>query len=74
MRPIMWVYSLSASATAIIGVLTFAGQGYAAQARATIIENQDPAQFAALLVPAFVFALYRSSTAIDGSWLARSRW
>jgi exopolysaccharide production protein ExoQ len=58
-RPIMWVYSLSASATAVVGILTFAGQGYAAQARATIIENQDPAQFAALLVPAFVFALYQ---------------
>lgn len=57
-RPILWVYSLSASATALVGIQAFLGQGLVAQARATLLENQDPAQFAALLVPALIFGLY----------------
>jgi O-antigen ligase len=62
-RPIMWVYSVSASATALVGIQTFLGQGPVAAARATLLQNQDPAQFAALLVPALVFGLYEALNA-----------
>jgi O-antigen ligase len=58
-RPILWVYSLSSAATAAIGIAGYAGQGLGGDGRATAIQGQDPAQFAAVLVPALVFGLYR---------------
>jgi O-antigen ligase len=56
-RPILWAYSLAAAVTALIGVQSYLAQGLGV-ARATAIQNQDPAQFAAVLVPAVVFGLY----------------
>lgn len=55
-RPVLWVYSLSAAATAAISVAAFIG--YGGDTRAAAIENQNPAQFAAVLLPAAVFGLY----------------
>ena len=57
-RPILWVYSISASATAVVGIQTFISLGPNAEARAAAIGGQDPAQFAAILLPAFVFGLF----------------
>jgi hypothetical protein len=57
-RPILWVYSLSAAATALVGIQTFIALGPDADARAAAIQGQNPAQFAAVLLPALVFGLY----------------
>ena len=53
-RPLLWVYSLSAAATALVGIQYFVAAG----TRAAAVDGQDPAQFAAVLLPAFVFGLY----------------
>jgi O-antigen ligase len=57
-RRLMWVYSLSASATAVVGIQVFLGLGPGRGLRASAIGGQDPAQFAAVLLPALVFGLY----------------
>ena len=56
-RPILWAYSLSAAVTAVIGIGSYVARGLGTE-RSVAISNQDPAQFAALLLPAFVFGLY----------------
>jgi O-antigen ligase len=55
-RPVLWVYSVSAAATASIGILGYAGLG--GDIRATAIQDQNPAQFAGVLLPAVIFGLY----------------
>jgi exopolysaccharide production protein ExoQ len=62
-RPVLWAYSLSAAASALIGVQFYVAQGHAT-ARSIAIQGQDPAQFAAVLLPALVFGLYET---INGS-------
>jgi hypothetical protein len=62
-RPVLWAYSLSAAATAGIGVATYVAQGLGTT-RSTAVQDQDPAQFAAVLIPAVVFGLYE---AVSGS-------
>jgi O-antigen ligase len=54
-RSVLWVYSLSAAATAVIGVGAYLTQGVGSRAVAL---STDAAQFAAILVPAFVFGLF----------------
>jgi O-antigen ligase len=56
-RPVLWAYSLSAAATALIGIQAYIAQGLATY-RSSAIEDQDVAQFAAVLLPAFFFGLY----------------
>jgi O-antigen ligase len=56
-RPVLWAYSLSAGATALIGVSSYIAQGVGTT-RSVAIQDQDPAQFAAVLLPAVVFGLY----------------
>jgi exopolysaccharide production protein ExoQ len=57
-RSILWVYSVGAAATAVIGVQAYVALGPAADIRATALEDQNPAQFAAVLLPAVIFGLY----------------
>lgn len=57
-RPVLWAYSISATATAFIGIQAYVATGLGADARAAAIQNQNPAQFAAVLLPALVFGLY----------------
>lgn len=57
-RPLLWVYSLSAAATAVVGIAVFVQIGSGESVRAAAIENQNPAQFAAILLPGLVFGLY----------------
>lgn len=64
-RSLMWVYSLSAAATAVVGIQTFVALGPAGEARAAAIQNQNPAQFAGVLLPALVFGLYEVLRAAD---------
>lgn len=59
-RPILWTYSLSAAATAVIGFQSY----LATDARSAALEGQNVAQFAALLLPALVFGVYE---ALNGS-------
>ena len=59
-RPIMWVFSLSASATALVGIQYFVALGPNADVRAAALQDQNPAQFAAVLLPALVFGLYEA--------------
>lgn len=53
-RPVLLAYSLSAAATAAIGILSYV-TGLGADVRASALEGQNPAQFAAVLLPAFAF-------------------
>ncbi len=53
-RPILWVYSIAAAVTAIIGI----GSYLTTDARTAALEGQNPAQFAATLLPALVFGAY----------------
>ncbi len=62
-RPIMWVYSISAAATACVGIVSFLGYGPAGDVRAAALQDQNPAQFAAVLLPALIFGLFE---ALDG--------
>ncbi len=57
-RPVMWAYSASAALTALIGVRSYLDAGFAGD-RASALSGQDPAQFAAVLLPAFVFGLHQ---------------
>jgi O-antigen ligase len=56
-RPVLWAYSFSAAATAVLGIQYYLAQGIA-DTRAAGLENQNPAQFAGVLLPALVFGLY----------------
>ncbi len=55
-RRLLWVYSLSATVTAGLGLAAYVGS--TAGSRVAALPGQDPAQFAALLLPAFVFSLH----------------
>jgi exopolysaccharide production protein ExoQ len=63
-RPVLWAYSLSAAATALIGIQAYVAVGLAST-RSSAFQDQDVAQFAAVLLPAFFFGLYE---AINGRW------
>lgn len=56
-RPVLWAYSVSAAATAVLGIQYYLAQGTAGT-RGAGLEEQNPAQFAAVLLPALVFGLY----------------
>jgi len=59
-RPLLWTYSVSAAVTATIGVLAYiAGGGpLGPEDRIAAIQNQNPAYYAAILLPALIFALH----------------
>jgi len=57
-RPLLWVYSLSAALTALIGVQALLTGGIASGERIAAFQDQDVAQFAAILLPALVFSLF----------------
>jgi len=57
-RPLMWAYSASAAITAAIGTFGYLMGGMAQDGRVAAIANQNPAQFATLLLPALVFSLH----------------
>jgi exopolysaccharide production protein ExoQ len=57
-RPVLWAYSLSAAVTAVIGISEYIQGGHLAVARVAALPGQDPAHYAALLMPALVFSLY----------------
>lgn len=54
-RPLLWAYALAAALTAVVGCLQVLSSG-AVGARIAAFQGQDEAQFAAVLLPAFVFA------------------
>jgi O-antigen ligase len=58
-RPLLWVYSLSAVGMALIAIATYVTGGIAIGDRIAAFENQDQGQFAALLLPALVFGVYQ---------------
>jgi O-antigen ligase len=58
-RPILWTYTASATVTAALAIFAFGlGSAFLAFGRAEAFEDQDPAQFAAILVPAVFFLLF----------------
>ena len=58
-RPILWTYSISATATAAVGIVLYLTGGAADGGRLAAIANQNPAQFASILLPALIFSLYQ---------------
>ena len=58
-RSLLWVYSLSAAITAVVAIQYFFTLGPSAGERAFAIPGQGPAQFAAILLPAWVFAVHQ---------------
>jgi len=65
-RPLLWVYSLSAALTGLLGILSFVSSSGPFGDRAVGLDNQDPAQFAVVLLPALVFSFFEI---INGRWL-----
>ncbi len=59
-RPLLWVYSISAAGTAAIGIVVYLVVGVAADGRTAAIAGQNPAQFATLLLPALIFSLHEA--------------
>jgi len=57
-RPLLWTYSISASFTATLGILAYLGGNLVANDRVAALSGQDPAHFAALLLPAFLFGTF----------------
>ena len=57
-RPLLWAYSISASFTAALGILAFLEGNQVANDRVAALAGQDPAHFAALLLPAFLFCTF----------------
>ncbi len=59
-RPLLWAYSVAASGTALLALANVAISGGLGGpgARVTGLANQDPALFAAILVPALLFGFY----------------
>jgi O-antigen ligase len=55
-RPVLWTYSLSAAATALIGFQSY----LVTDARSAALEDQNPAQYAAVLLPALVFGVHEA--------------
>ncbi len=53
-RPVMWVYSVSAAATAVVSFQSYLGTA----ARSALLEDQDPNMFGATLLPALIFGLH----------------
>jgi exopolysaccharide production protein ExoQ len=64
-RPTLWVYSLSASITAVIGITEYL-RGDVTADRVAALPGQDPAHFAALLLPALVFVVHEL---LAGRWI-----
>ena len=56
-RPLLWAYSLSASAMAAVGLYVYLSQPLVSGVRAAALPGQDPAQFAAMLLPALILGL-----------------
>ena len=56
-RPLLWAYSISAAATAVVAIYIFATSGGSSD-RISAISGQNPAFFAAILLPAAMFGLY----------------
>jgi O-antigen ligase len=57
-RPVLWVYSLAAAGTALLGILSYVAMGEVSEVRVAALETQNPAQFSAVLLPALVFGMY----------------
>jgi O-antigen ligase len=57
-RPLLWVYSLSAALTVLVGIESSLAGGLAASERVAAFQGQDVAQFAAVLLPALVFSVF----------------
>lgn len=55
--PVLWAYSLSAALLSVIGVEAFLSSPVETAQRAAALAGQNPAQYATVLLPAFVFAL-----------------
>lgn len=53
-RPVLFAYTLSAAATAVLGIVSYV-TGLGADVRAAALQGQNPGQFAAVLLPAFAF-------------------
>ena len=53
-RPVLFAYTLSAAATAALGIVSYV-TGLGADVRAAALQGQNPGQFAAVLLPAFAF-------------------
>jgi O-antigen ligase len=61
-RLILWVYSLSAAAAAVVGILAYLSGQVIEGERVAALAGQSAAQFAALVLPAFVFGLHELVT------------
>jgi O-antigen ligase len=57
-RPMMWLYTASATATALVGIGSYLGRGESVDVRIAALAGQNPAQFASLLLPVFIFGLH----------------
>ncbi|MBA2254597.1 MAG: O-antigen ligase family protein [Chloroflexi bacterium] len=59
---ILFAYSISATATAVVGVVTYLQSPTIFLTRAAAFELQGPAQFSSALIPALLYLAYRSTS------------
>jgi O-antigen ligase len=57
-RPLLWTYSTLAAVTASIGIVAYVSGSFDGE-RIAAFADQDVAQFAAILLPAFVFSMFQ---------------
>jgi O-antigen ligase len=68
-RPLLWTYSIVAALTAVLGVVAYLGGNAVTSGRLAPFAGQDPAQFAAILLPALVLSVHEL---VNGRLLALS--
>ena len=59
-RPLLWAYSLSAGATAVVGTYKYLAGSVpiSTNDRVSALQDQNPAYYATLLLPALIFCLF----------------
>lgn len=65
-RPLLLTYSVAAGLTGALAIASYVGGGVTVQDRVSAFADQDVAQFAAILLPALVFALHEL---VDRRWV-----
>jgi len=62
---VMWTYSIACGLVSLVGIAEYFAGNVVAGARAAALPGQDPAQFAAEMLPALIFALFQL---VRGPW------
>ena len=59
-RPMLWAYSASAALISVLAIAAYAMNGLSLGDRVAAVQDQNVAQFAAILLPALIFTTYEA--------------